>query len=468
MATHLYGRLGVGKNQGVVTTEYPLITPSNDIVHLLADVCLVINPHTTAGQKARKGGLTFFSLRGFGELPPASGTPAWLFEENTTNTHDCILINAVGERVLNTAGETERSVVELQGRLRRVVWAVEHEYTLVLTYHTKWPEDGSLVERDYRSILLPEAALLCDSVVQFAPETRLFYLRPNPDNLRNPDRVAIRQINDGHNTTIAKATPDAFIKPQPDLAVLWSVDPGSGLGRLENCSPPLQTLNSVPPGITGEFIIGADPCMAVTNVGVALNFSNDCRACCDCDDYAQAGAALDAADYRYRQLAILVEDFRADFVPTVEKWNAAVVCANSRVLSLQFSQRLCPTLAVAIGYCNTSDDCAENVVFALSLTGGTPLINEAKRVVRPNKFIEATVGSEGIVVRIKDVPSGTKETVLLTLSFPQLAAAERPLITGILRAAVDGQPLLFDGRLVQANAEIALRCPTSDDDFINL
>jgi len=452
----------------VVTTEYPLLQPSDDVVHLLADACLVINPYTAAGAKARKGGLRIFALRGFGVLPPEPSTPSWLLAEETSNTHDCVLVNKDGERVLNTAGSTEKTVVDLQERLRRVVWAVDREYTLVLTYHTRWPADGSLLPRDYREIFLPQAAYLCDAVVQFAPETRLFALIPNLENVQNPHRVPISRLNAGHNTTIALGIAERFVQPQPDVAVVWTVEAGSGLGRLENCSPPLQTINNLPPGVTGAFTIGADDCTAVTNVGDSVSFNNDCRACCDCDDYAQAGTALDAADYRYKQLATLVEDFRADFVPTVEKWNAAVACANSRVLSLQFSARLCPSLAVGISYCNTSDVCAEDVVFALSLTGGVPVINETKRVVRPEKPVSATVSGEGIAVRLQDVPAGTKETVLLTISFPGLSTAERPLITGILRAAVNGRGLLHDGRVVQANAEIALRCPTSDDDFINL
>jgi hypothetical protein len=208
--------------------------------------------------------------------------------------------------------------------------------------------------------------------------------------------------------------------------------------------------------------------MVVHNDLMQLFFHNDCRDCCGCDDYAQAGVALDAADLRYRQLAVLAENFRAELVPVIERWNEAVVCANSKVLSLQFSSRLCPTLLVAINYCNTTAICADEIVFALTITGGIPTIVDVKRKIRPGKGVSAVLSGNGVVVRIGDVPANAKETVYLTLKFPGLETADEPLITGIVQAGVNGTPLMLDGRLVQASAETTLRCPASDDDFVNL
>lgn len=468
MTTHPLGRLGVGKNHGVRTTEFPLLSPSEDVIHLFADAQLTVNPHTAAGREAVVGGLRIYAINGFGTLPPDPATPAWLFDAFPTHSHDCVITNRDGLRVLNTADAVEISVTELQGRLRRVVWSLENVYTLVLTYHTKWPTDGSLVPRDYRSLLVPANAILCDTVVTFAPLTRLLVDIPDVDNPQNVQTAVIQQINDGYNTTLRLTSPDRFASYETDYSAVWSVEPGSGLGRVSDCDPPLQTINGVAPGVTGEFTIGADPCMVVHNDLMQLFFHNDCRDCCGCDDYAQAGVALDAADLRYRQLAIVVEDFRETLVPVIERWNAAVTCANSKVLSLQFSARLCPTLLVAIGYCNITDTCASEVVFALNMSGGMPTVIDAKRKIRPEKGVSAEVSGSGIVVRISDVPAKAKETVHLTLKFPGLEFASQPPVLGILQAAVDGQPLMMDGRVVQANAEAVLRCPAGDDDFVNL
>lgn len=74
---------------------------------------------------------------------------------------------------------------------------------------------------------------------------------------------------------------------------------GEGQGAYKDCqgdAPFVRTLNLIPPDSVGNFQLSGDPCFRIEPVvviaaGVAtivpgqLRISDDCSACCDCDDY---------------------------------------------------------------------------------------------------------------------------------------------------------------------------------------
>ena len=97
---------------------------------------------------------------------------------------------------------------------------------------------------------------------------------------------------------------------------------GNGLGRYNPCEDPLPVSHVVslsgkrPEGDDGGFVMGGDPCWRIVLTDAGLTLVNDCKPCCECEDYEAVAAMLqkllDKLSETWTNLENLINEFNDD------------------------------------------------------------------------------------------------------------------------------------------------------------
>lgn len=132
---------------------------------------------------------------------------------------------------------------------------------------------------------------------------------------------------------------------RPKTRIVFDVIPGSGTGQFIDCDvtvpPPIKLINKVGPNDRGGFRLDGEACTWVERVvsdtfppvnpftdfkatvyEALLKLHQDCKACCDCDDYRDAYAMMTRVWNELLRLAALLEAYRKRYNELVAYLNA--------------------------------------------------------------------------------------------------------------------------------------------------
>ena len=94
----------------------------------------------------------------------------------------------------------------------------------------------------------------------------------------------------------------------------------------------------------------------VTVEDAALQISNDCSPCCECQDFANVYEAIRKLSLAYYDLAKRAEAVRDQYAANKERWESSAECrARGSIRVIGQAMGFCK-VAIAAGFCNTTDE----------------------------------------------------------------------------------------------------------------
>lgn len=401
-----FGRMGVGPAQGQFGVDYPLINPSDDIRHLVADFRLVIWP----AENASRGPLWILPavpikisrLTGFGGLAILPATPKGI---QLTDASGAIVFDSTDP----LATSQSSYCYTLNDRLAVASWfqAVPDDLNNVynigysarvwLIYHTAWNFEGNPVPTAYADPLNPASAVLL---------TRNIFVDDHVQGFTFP------AIEEAANTEIK-------IEPAATSTTL-SLSAGAGLGSgVAPCSlyPPRTTketdaihhINKVAADKYGNFIVStADDCWWASKqytdirqyatrlldfpvhdpaqfaLGHLLTLGQACRACPDCEDYNDLIDRTNVVIRKFNRLSAQFPELRDRLKLLIDTWNANVLTKKRNRLQLALIPQACPMFEIAVTYTNFSNLPKNDIEITLTLAALTGSLPDSAALLQPH------------------------------------------------------------------------------------
>lgn len=370
--THPRGRrpIGIQQGPGQGGDNFPIVDPSDDIDRLLADAWLAFVDNTNTFERPFR----IKWLHGFGtDIVAVPITPVF--------THDLEIVDNQNVTVFSSlaAGVTFGSW-DWDSRLKILEWR-DGENICRIVYHTEWsPEDTPIT---YDVYIEPSSAVLDARTVWQYPR-RVNNLRVGLTTVQ-ADTV---RLQNGFNTDLVVGEPDLTDGERRSTSIVFNAAPNGGsVGRFgpgcdDAVNPAIRRINDIGPQPRGEFQIDASGCYRVQRPILdvltpgdvreirvqnhALQIANDCGPCCECDDFINVWEAIRRLRDRYAALIADAQTVRDQYHTNRARWIKNQQCREGDKLRLVVSP-ICPDeLGVAVGYCNNSDVCLENLVIHIS------------------------------------------------------------------------------------------------------
>ena len=202
---------------------------------------------------------------------------------------------------------------------------------------------------------------------------------------------------------ITSQRPSAGALSISENVISISIEPGGGAGSVPGCNgveAGLRSINTARPDDTGQFTLSGVACIDVSQPPLSgrplelleseLRLSNHCAACCACTDYVDTYKQIRRIYNRIKDVASLAEETRDAYHDTLDRWNTAKICRESKPLRIgtmgskfirPFPAVIPPKLPYEVTYvtiaatvCNTTDDCLYNVRLRLEHDWGGGLV----------------------------------------------------------------------------------------------
>ena len=132
--------------------------------------------------------------------------------------------------------------------------------------------------------------------------------------------------------------------------VVFAAAPGSGLGRNTRCDAEdvvIRRINGVGGDSRGDFSLVTSACYYFRRLGefdgtthhmtptpAALTLGNDCKPCCECDDYVNTYAGLVRIHERFKGLAQQLAATRDQYHENRARWNQQKQCRENNPLTV--------------------------------------------------------------------------------------------------------------------------------------
>ncbi len=516
-----HGREGIGVVQPNSGTDYPLVTPSEDVRYLLADFYLEYQ-----GDYVRPFHIAY--LRGLGcedseapeDLPHDGPFP---------HAADVVVVDDVGTIVFDSrdaiydedfAPHSGFNARDWGPRLRIYEWHTENAVAR-LTAHTAWSHDDP-EPRNYPFHLVPESAVLDERSLLRLP-SRVNSLQVVLNNL---SRTGVL-FTPGHNMKITHlgtvTEPGGRFREQ----IRFDATPGAGLGIFPGCSSEplvIRRVNNIPPTDGGDFYVAATDCyyarqptlivdaeprrsypsvllppyntldldlpdpLAGLSTAAAgwpqskeyghLQLGNDCDPCCKCEDYVALGNYINTVGGQYRELGNEAQALRTIYHANRDRFLNSRDCFHRRPLRIFIQPQICPFVDVALQFCNQTGECVEDIVLSVEFSvvpdavgmevpGYSFLTGAQKKTGRRTSLTEHSqmAGSwPTFQAQLDSVDNGASGSVKFRLEFPDCFTPY--ILTGRLTGTIKGQPIMVEsedvpGEMVPAEAEETktLNCP---------
>lgn len=480
-----YGRYAVGRNQGKVGIDYPLVRPSEDIRHLIADMWAVFDNEPTTAAALRNKRLQILWLFGFGDDPRA-GVDAFAPTRRFTAIHskDIVLCNTDGTILVDTTrdplsgfGCTFVDTV-LDNRLSLARWTSRNSpyvFDIGIVYHTAWNNELDPNPREYSGDLYPSSAILDAGVITIENNV---YIRAE---LADGNMLPLYRVAPGNNTIL---TVDS--RTQAPLAVVdLAAAAGAGDGRVKQCGPApyVATINEQAPDSGGRFSIVPSPCLAVDSPlsssdldgsPHSVRFQDDCKNCCDCQDFADAGDALEQGARVYQEIGKSLVATKESYVAKLEDWQSRAECAEAHRLRLIMVPQLCPYFDIVAEYCNNSDSCVLNLQFAVTFNlpedASLSLISAKLLSDRRVSVITDMTSPPTVVFNLASVAKKSKDGIIARFKLPgngTVAGTNVPLtFSACLTGTIAGEEMIYADQRITVCQNLTLACPADASDFL--
>ena len=397
--THPRGRQPIGVNQPPSGgTNYPFVSPSDDVRYLLGDFYLAYEDDLRAYAMP----FCIDWMYGFGEtinVGPA-GYPSPVY------SHDLIVKDANGETVFDSTEATVFHAVPWANRLLILEW-ISASAVCRCTMHTAWTQqdtdDGLTI--DYDLYIQPTNGILDARTLYRTPE-RLRSIIVGTTTLQGETIV----LESGYNVSIREKgeDPDAVQDIDFELeglsrpvtkkvitgsrattGVRFYVSAGAGLGRVPGCDQidvPLREINGIGPNAAGNVTFDLSQCLRVQRPvfltgdnprqfvylasGItieeaksALEFHNDCGPCCDCDFFVRTYKGLSRLWDSGQSLASRAELVRDALERNIGRWHEQKSCRAQNALRTVLIPEYGCKVSVGGSYCNSTSCCIVPLVF---------------------------------------------------------------------------------------------------------
>lgn len=400
-----FGRMGIGPVQGQFGADYPLVEPSEDVRHLIADFRLVIGPDIYNYQSPA----VFYTplpvqitrLTGFGAADILTTTRKDIRLTAGGLVFDTADPLAVNKRYYNTTINDQIAVVSWYQDVianQSDLTAPSYSARVWLFYHTAWNFEEKPPVQVYSDNFVPVSAVVL---------SRNVFIDDHGQGFSMPI------MEEGYNTQI-QVTPTG----PSTTTVLISAGKGSGRGDAP-CSlyPPRETreLNSIH-SINGQsadkygnfLLTTPDDCWWTSKQQRDLRFftqlftpllpydySSDmpgplvtlgqaCRICPDCDDYNDLIDRTNVAIRKFNRISEQFPEMRDRLKLLIDTWNANVLTKKRNRLQLAVIPQSCPMFEIAVTYTNFSNLPKNNIVITLTLTAITGTLQNSEVLLQPH------------------------------------------------------------------------------------
>lgn len=363
------GRRPIGVNQPPGGgDQYPFVSES-ELKLLIADFYLAYRDETC--QFVRPFSIKW--IHGFGcDDVAVPITPV--------NDLDILIVDANDQTVFSSLTATEFNVQNWGALLRVVQWSDDDQNVCRLVQYGGWPADTEPVT--FPIYQAPVSAILDERTL----ERRLPVVRSMRVDLGQAYSERIRWQN-GHNTLWTVETPEVADGQRTVTYLTIDAVPGAGRGLFPaDCDDEdqvtIKRINGVEADEHGNFTLDATGChrierpvfevletgarRAVAVIDHTLQLFNDCGPCCGCDDFINTYEGIRRLRDRYADLVVRANIVRTKYMSNLERFESQRACRLAEPLRLAL-RPFCPNeVAIAIGFCNNSGRCIQNLILPIS------------------------------------------------------------------------------------------------------
>lgn len=405
-------------------SDFPLVNPSVDVQGLLADF------YVAHRVREAKLPLRLSWVRGLVQ-PPGSGSSSSAGGRDA----DLVVVDGDDATVFDTRTAADYSSWAL-GRLTIHEWLGTDAVCRVVQ-HNEGPDGPGAYPYEFE----PVAAILDERCSEAWPKTL--------EGLIVNDQTLTGQIliESGYNTvTTLTGTDSAPGKPLRQKVGI-GLAAGGGLGTYPGCLDPrpvLRRINQRTADGSGNFRLSAAECYWLSRDGVlgeggtlefsgsmanGLRLNNDCRPCCDCDDYVNTYAAVRRLYEQYRELGSRSVVARDKHAENRARWLAQKECRANRSVRVAMLPYRARGMSVAVGYVNADSNCIGQVTLVITFTGPIGSVDQDTVVsYPPDSSRPQLIDLNGVwpvySVTWESVRTGQSPKVRFQLSCPAAAANE--------------------------------------------
>jgi len=349
--------------------DFPFRLPSLDMLGLLTDVLLTLDSVTTSTGP--------FRIAWIAGLNKALGYPDTAAIGPYVPTHqvDVVIVDATDTVVFDSTTATNFSARNFGDALRIYSWFTATA-SCVVVQRTGWLIG---VPIDVPSEIVPTAGELDAECVVIAPKhVRTLTIGGTAANPL-PTLVAGYNMTIGVNETVVGRSRRAQLT--------FDLSPGSGVGRAPGCDDAdryIRAINGQTGDAHGNINISGDGCTWVrpfivtssrpSGTYVARNaldgllVGDDCPPCRKNEEFVQTQLGIVSTWDAFAAVRDATDLVLADLNTMAERWNTAKTCRESQSVVMNAIAHDGSYIDVAVGLCNHSDVCIDNVAVRLTVT----------------------------------------------------------------------------------------------------
>ena len=385
------GRQPIGINQPPSGgSYYPFVRPSEDVQQLLGDLFLSFDDI----QDDVTYPLKVAWMYGFGDnaVSPPVGYPT------PVHARELLIVDANDVTVFDSTTAAAFNEDAWDDRLRISEW-VSDVGVLRCTQHTAWTQadidDGQT--RSYDDYIVPESGEIQADCWYVVPK-RVKSIQVGLDTVSANRLKLLEGYNCGLELQSDSGAADLFLD---DIAtssrlvpgerdvnrILISADPGDGLGVFPGCDDSAQfvrSINNQPAADYGNFTMDGLGCIRYqrpvtlvsssprtfryghgsisdTEAQSAIQFSNDCENCCQCEYFARTYQGLKRQWFLYQDIASGAENARDLYADNIDRWEEQKALREGDPLKVRVSSAGEGKMDWGLNFCNTSKCCITSV-----------------------------------------------------------------------------------------------------------
>jgi hypothetical protein len=388
------GRQPIGLEQPPGSgTNYPFVSPSDDIKHLLGDLFLSFDDLADTVVYP----LRVSWLYGFGTdvVTPPTGVPT------PTHSHDIVIVDANNVVVFNSTLATRFTATPWDNRLLILEWTGSS--VLRCTMHTAWtPADiASNRTRTYANHIEPDDGEL-QADTWFKMPKRVLSVRIGNTKMQatqltfaggyNIELATETDAAAGIEFTTFGDTKSLVAGDRTSHRISLSAEPGSGLGVFPGCADPaatIRTINKVQGSSHQNFTFETEGCIRTqrpvgivttsprvldcsaegltpTNAASTISLANNCKNCCDCTYFAQTYQGLKRQWFLYGETAQAAEQARDLYAANKTRWLANKALREADTLRVRVAIDGSSKLSWGVAHANASKCCLYGVTLQLT------------------------------------------------------------------------------------------------------
>jgi hypothetical protein len=338
--------------------DFPFVLPSADVKGLFADFHLVHRVKEVVVPLRVKW------LYGFRQPTSAASSESGSSSDglpDSIHASDLLVVDAADRVIFDSTKASEYKSHDWDSRFRIHEWISDTAVCKVVQ-HTSGPDGYG----EYPNQWTPESAVLDERCSELLPDQVLAF------KVNDQLITGAIEIQGGYNVE-AVLTEVAF-KPGKAYRNLVTVtaDPGLGDGLFPSCQEPdlsIRRVNQQRPDEYHNLLLSAKDCywlerpanvsggLATPTLLNGLKVNNDCRPCCECDDFVNTYMGIRKLYDKYKVLGVRSNVVRNQYVENRDRWLADKECRADHPARVSFLPYYPKGGYISAGYCNSTGQC---------------------------------------------------------------------------------------------------------------